>query len=47
MAICENPPQMPYTIWVELMKINRNSGFSSSPKVPHKEKSTYENFVSA
>ena len=46
-AICENPPQMPYTIWVEIMKTNRNSKFSSSPKVPHKQKSTCENFVSA
>jgi hypothetical protein len=47
MAICENPPQMPYTIWVELMKINRNPEFSSSPKVPQKEKSTHGKFVSA
>lgn len=29
------------------MKTKQNSGFSSSPKVPDKEKSTHENFVSA
>ena len=32
---------------LKLMKTKQNSGFSSSPKVPHKEKSTHETFVSA
>ena len=32
---------------MEIMKTKQNSGFSSFPKVPHKEKSTYEIFVSA
>ena len=32
---------------LKLMKTKQNSRFSSSPKVPHKEKSTHENFVSA
>ena len=32
---------------MEIMKIKRNSRFSSSPKVPHNEKSTHENFISA
>ena len=32
---------------LKLMKTNRNSGFSSSPKVPENQKSTHENFVSA
>ena len=31
---------------LKLMKTKQNSRFSSSPKVPKKQKSTYENFVS-
>ena len=30
---------------LKLMKTKQNSRFSSSPKVPHKEKSTHESFV--
>ena len=36
-----------YFLSMEIMKTKRNSGFSSSPKVPYKEKSTHESFVSA
>ena len=36
-----------YFLSMEIMKIKRNSEFSSSPKVPYKQKSTHETFVSA
>ncbi len=32
---------------LKLMKTKQNSSFSSSPKVPYKEKSTHERIVSA
>ena len=32
---------------LKLMKTKQNLGFSSSPKVPHKQKSTHERIVSA